>query len=373
MTGKYVVTPWEVSGDVDYDRLIKDFGTEKITPEILDRLEKHTGDLHYLLKRKIFFSHRDFEWILKEYEKGNKFYLYTGRGPSGHTHMGHLIPWMFTKWLQDKFDVELYFQLTDDEKFLFKQNLSLEDVKKYSYENMLDIIALGFDPKKTFIFSDIEYSRTLYKEALKVARKLTFSTAKAVFGFQNDSNVGQIWFTSMQAVPAFLPSVLKGKNIPCLIPHAIDQDAHFRVARDILPKLGYYKPAAIHCRFLPGLEESKGKMSSSGDSVTIYTTDTPEQVHSKIMKYAFSGGQATVAEHRKKGGNPDIDASYQWLTFFEEDDVKLQRIYYDYKSGKMLTGELKQILIEKLNKFLAHHQKEREKAKDKVDKFILRD
>ena len=90
------------------------------------------------------------------------------------------------------------------------------------------------------------------------------------------------------------------------------------------------------------------------------------------MKHAFSGGRDTLEEHRKKGGNPDIDVSYQWLTFFEEDDKKLKKIYNDYKSGKLLTGELKQILVDKLNVFLKNHQKERKKAKKQLDKFIYK-
>lgn len=370
---QYIVTPWEVKGEVDYEKLIKEFGTEKITEDLLKRIKKHTKELHYMLRRHIFFSHRDMNWILNEYEKGNKFYLYTGRGPSGNTHLGHLVPWMFTKWLQDKFDVELWFQMTDDEKFVFKRNLNLEEANKLSYENALDVIALGFKPKKTFIFSDIDYAKTLYKEALKVAKKLTFSTTKAVFGFTNDSNVGQIFFTSMQSVPAFLPSIKKGKNIPCLIPYAIDQDAHFRICRDILPKLGFYKPAAIHCSFLPALQGPGSKMSASEEGTAVYTTDSPEEVKKKIMKYAFSGGRETIEEHRKKGGNPDVDVSYQWLTYFEEDDKKLEKIYNNYKSGALLTGELKQILIDKLTKFLKHHQAEREKAKKKLDKFVIKD
>jgi len=247
----------------------------------------------------------------------------------------------------------------------------LEETNKLAYENALDVIALGFKPKKTHIFSDLDYAKTLYREALKVAKKLTYSTVKATFGFKDDFNVGQIFFTSMQSVPAFLPSVLKGKNIPCLIPLAIDQDAHFRITRDIMPKLGYYKPAVLHQRFLPALSGS-GKMSAS-DGVTIYTTDSPEEVKKKINRYAFSGGQDTIEEHRKKGGNPDIDSAYQWLTFFEDDDAKVKRIYDDYKSGKLLSGELKQILIDKLNAFLKEHQKNREKAKKQLDKFIVRD
>jgi len=371
----FVVTPWEVSGNVDYNRLIKEFGTERIDEKLLNRIKKHTGELHPFLRRGIFFSHRDMNWLLNEYGKGNKFFLYTGRAPSGPVHMGHLVPWTFTKWLQDKFDVELWFQFPDEEKFLFKDELTLEETERFTNDNMLDVIALGFDPKKTHFLVDTIHANLMYKEACKVAKKITFSTTKAVFGFTNETNVGSIFYTAMQAVPAFLPSVLKGKNIPCLIPYAIDQDAHFRVARDVLPKLGFYKPAAIHCIFLPGLGGmmEQGKMSSSEEQTAIFTTDSPKEVKEKIIKYAFSGGRATIEEHRKKGGNPDIDVSYQWLTFFEEDDKKLKQIREDYKSGKLLTGELKNILIEKLNAFLKEHQKKREKAKDRIDEFIFRD
>ncbi|MEM5829440.1 MAG: tryptophan--tRNA ligase [Candidatus Aenigmatarchaeota archaeon] len=372
---KFVVTPWEVRGKIDYERLVKQFGITPIDKKLLERIEKHTKELHHFLRRKIFFAHRDVNWILDEYEKGNEFFLYTGRAPSGPVHMGHLVPWFFTKWLQDKFDVELWFQFPDEEKFLFHEELTLEDTKKYTYENMLDVIALGFDPKKTHFLVDTIHANLMYKEACKVAKKITFSTVRAVFGFTNETNIGSIFYTAMQAVPAFLPSILKGKNIPCLVPLAVDQDPHFRIARDVLPKLGFYKPAIIHCIFLPGLEGmmKQGKMSSSEKRSAIFTIDPPEVVREKIIKYAFSGGQPTVEEHRKKGGNPDIDVSYQWLTFFEEDDKKLERIREDYKSGKLLTGELKNILIEKLNNFLKEHQKKREKARDQIEKFIFRE
>ncbi len=374
MAKDFVVTPWEVKGDIDYDRLIKEFGTEAIDDKVLARIKKHTKELHPFLRRKIFFSHRDLNWVLDEYEKGNKFYLYTGRSPSGPVHIGHLIPWMFTKWLQDKFNVTLLFQIPDEEKVFFQEDLTFKDTEKWAYENILDIIALGFDPQKTKIFLDTQYAKTMYKLACEVAKRVTFSTAKAVFGFTNQNNLGSIFYTAMQSVPAFLPSIYEGKPTPCLIPYAIDQDAHFRVTRDIAPKLGYPKPAAIHCRFLPGLQglSSDGKMSSSKEETAIFTTDSAEQVKNKILKHAFSGGRDTIEDHRKLGGNPDIDVAYQWLVFLEEDDAKLKKIYEDYKSGKLLTGELKMILIDKVNGFLKHHQAEREKAKKIVEKFMLR-
>ncbi|NOZ81595.1 MAG: tryptophan--tRNA ligase [Candidatus Micrarchaeota archaeon] len=369
---RMIVTPWEVRGEIDYERLIREFGTQRITPELLERIKKHTGELHFLLRRGIFFSHRDLDWILDEYEKGNRFYLYTGRGPSENVHIGHLVPWILTKWLQDKFDVKLYFQMTDDEKFLFKKNLTLEETNRLAYENALDVIALGFDHRKTFIFSDIDYAKTLYREAIKVAKRLTLSTAKAVFGFKNSNNVGEIFFTSMQAVPAFLESVKQGRNVPCLIPYGIDQDAHFRVARDILPKLGFYKPAAIHSKFFPGLLKG-GKMSASDPRSAIFTTDSPEEIRKKVAN-AFTGGRDTIEEQRKLGGRPEICSVFKYYEFFfEPDDERLKEISSSCKKGERTCGECKQILTEKIVKFVEEHQKKREKARKVLDKFILRD
>ena len=107
---EFIVTPWEVEGHVDYNKLIALFGTQPIDEAILARFKKLTGSIPMMLRRQVFFSHRDFNWILDQYEAGEKFALYTGRGPSGQTHLGHLMPWMFTKYLQDAFGAELYFQ-----------------------------------------------------------------------------------------------------------------------------------------------------------------------------------------------------------------------------------------------------------------------
>jgi tryptophanyl-tRNA synthetase len=366
------VTPWEVEGRIDYNRLVKEFGISPIDERLLGRIGKHTEDVHFMLRRKVFFANRDMNWLLDEYEKGNKFFLYTGCGPSGAIHLGHMIPWMFTKWLQDKFNVELWFQFTDDEKFLFKDK-SYEEIQKWTYENMLDVIAIGFNPEKTHFLIDTRHAGLMYPEAIKFAKKINFSTVKAAFGFDDTFNIGEIFYTSMQAVPAVIPCVLQKRNIPCLIPLAVDQDPHFRIARDVYPKLGYYKPAIIHGIFLPPLSGVDGKMSSSNSNVAILTTDSPKEVEQKIKKYAFSGGRDTVSEHRKYGGNPDIDVSFQYLKmFFEPDDKKLEKIERDYRSGKMLTSELKDYLIEKINKFLKEHQKRREKARKQIDEFIYK-
>ena len=366
-----VVTPWTVSGKIDYSRLIEEFGTQPLTEALLERIRKHTGELHLQLRRGIFFSHRDLDWILDMYEAGKRFVLYTGRGPSGPVHIGHLVPWIFTKHLQDVFGANLYFQMTDDEKFLINPEFALEKATGFAYENALDVIAVGFDPNKTSIIVDTEDAEVLYKLAVTIAKRITFSTLKATFGLNDSSNIGITFFPAIQATPCFLESVLTGENVPCLIPAAIDQDPYWRVTRDVAQKLGYFKPAQIHCKFMPGLGMG-GKMSASLPETAIFTTDSPEVAEKKIWN-AFTGGKPTIKEQKISGGDPSVCPIYYYDYYlFEEDDVKLAEIARQCRCGELLCGEHKKILATKVKKFLVEHQKKREKAKDVLNDFLFK-
>jgi len=366
----FTVTPWEVEGDIDYEKLVEKFGTSKIDEELIARIEDTTGEVHFMLRRGIFYSHRDFDWILDRYEKGNTFAMYTGRGPSGNTHVGHLMPWIFAQWMQEKFGVELFFQLTDDEKFLFNFDLSLEDTHSFAIENALDIIALGFDPDKTHIIIDTDNIDTLYPIALRVAKRINFSNVKAVFGFDNSTNVGSIFYTAIQSAPCFIPSEREGKNVPVVIPCGIDQDAHFRLTRDIAETLGYYKPSLLHNKLAPSLDGT-GKMSASKPSSTIFTTDGPDEIRSKINE-AFTGGRISAEEQRKKGGDPDICAVQNYRYYiFQPDDEIVEDISRRCKDGDILCGECKNLLIDTINEFLGEHQKRREEAKDVLKDFLM--
>ena len=366
-----VVTPWTVSGKIDYSRLIEEFGTQPLTEDLLKRIEKHAGGLHLQLRRGLFFSHRDLDWILDLYEAGKRFVLYTGRGPSGPVHIGHLVPWIFTKYLQDVFGSKLFFQMTDDEKFLIHPEFELETSTKFAYDNALDVIATGFDPEKTKIIVDVDSAGILYNLAVRVAKRITFSTVKATFGFTDSSNIGIIFFPAIQAVPCFLETELIGENVPCLIPAAIDQDPYWRVTRDVAPKLGYFKPAQIHCKFLPGLGKG-GKMSASLPETCIFTTDLPEEAEKKV-KNAYTGGKPTVEEQRRCGADPTICPIYYYDYYlFEEDDAKLKATFEKCKSGELLCGEHKAALAQKVKRFLKDHQKKREKAKNVLNQFLFK-
>ncbi len=246
------------------------------------------------------------------------------------------------------FDVPLVVQLTgtlrlrsidvsadnvplDDEKFLFKHELKVEQTKEFSRMNAKDIIAVGFDMSKTFIFSNYEYvGGPFYENVSKISRQITYSQAKATFGFTDSDNIGKIHFAAIQASPSFsnsFPQIFgKVSNIPCLIPCAIDQDPYFRLTRDVAQKLKYPKPALLHSKFFPALQGPQTKMSASDPNSSIYMTDTANVIKNKVNRHGFSGGRETEEEHRQLGGNTDVDVSYQYLSFFLEDDEELAKL-----------------------------------------------
>ncbi|KAK6116943.1 hypothetical protein DH2020_049318 [Rehmannia glutinosa] len=347
-----IVTPWEVAaekgGKIDYDKLIDKFGCQRLDQSLIDRVARLTGrPPHVFLRRGVFFAHRDFSDVLDAYERGEKFYLYTGRGPSSEAlHLGHLVPFMFTKYLQDAFKVPLVIQLTDDEKCMWK-NLTVEESQRLARENAKDIIACGFDVSRTFIFSDFDYvGGSFYKNMVRIAKCVTYNKAAPSF-------------------PSSFPHLFSGKDsLRCLIPCAIDQDPYFRMTRDVAPRLGYHKPALIESSFFPALQGETGKMSASDPNSAIYVTDSAKDIKNKVNRYAFSGGQDSIENHRKYGANLEVDIPVKYLGFFLDDDAELEHIRTEYGAGRMLTGEVKKRLIEVLTELVERHRRARAAVTD---------
>ncbi|KAF2743741.1 tryptophanyl-tRNA synthetase [Sporormia fimetaria CBS 119925] len=392
------INPWDVqaatdeAGNVlafDYKAISEKWNTKLIDDALLERFERVTGHKpHRWLRRRLFFSHRDLELILDIYERGETFLLYTGRGPSSDSmHIGHTIPFEFTKWLQDVFDVPLVIMLTDDEKYLFKEKLEQEEVYQYARDNAKDIISIGFDVKKTFIYIDSEFftsgwNRHFSLNTTEFEKLINNNQVRGAFGFDGSTNIGSNAFAAKQCVAAFASSYpfIFGEDhttykrskelaaMPCLIPCAIDQDPYFRLVRDNCQRMMFPspKPALIHSKFLTALQGAGGKMSASNPNSAIYMSDTEKQIKNKINKHAFSGGQETLELHRELGGNPDIDVPYQYLTYFEDDDEKIAKFAEDYRKGEILTGEMKKECITMMTAYVKQFQEARAKVTDEM-------
>ncbi|EGQ43379.1 MAG: tryptophanyl-tRNA synthetase [Candidatus Nanosalina sp. J07AB43] len=199
---KFDVTPFDVEGQVDYDRLVDKFGTEEIDEELKERFFELAGGENLYVKRDFVYSHRDFDKALDEFEDGEDFFLYTGIGPSGKMHIGHIISFYFTKWLQDRFDVNVYIQVTDDEKY-WDRDVNDEEIDKYAEDNIREIAAVGFDSDKTFIFRDREYMGNMYDGIVKIAEKINNSQAQGIFGFEGSTSIGMNFWPAIQNIPTF--------------------------------------------------------------------------------------------------------------------------------------------------------------------------
>jgi len=372
MEKEFKVTPWEVSGKIDYDKLIRDFGVSR-----MPNLPKQFSE-NFLFRRKIVYAHRNFENILNAVKNKQKFVMLTGLMPSGKFHFGHALVLKQILFYQD-LGARIYIAVADIEAYNTRNN-NLNELRKTAIEEYLkNYIALGLDYKKcdfyfqSFRSSDGKKSSAYYSLAEKASRYITFNEVKAIYGNITPAKLTSALLQFSDIVHAQLDEFEGKTNI--VVPVGIDQEPHLRLCSDIIQRIKDHKfipVSSTYNIFLPGLKG--GKMSSSDPTSYVALTDAPEEATNKIKKYAFSGGQATIEEHRKKGGNPDVDVSYQWLKmFFEEDDKKLDKIHDDYKSGRLLTSELKQILIEKLTKFLKAHQEKRKKAEKLIDKFMFKE
>ncbi|ORY03064.1 hypothetical protein BCR34DRAFT_77383 [Clohesyomyces aquaticus] len=390
------INPWDVQAatdeqgnvlEFDYEAISAKWNTTLITPALLERFERVTGHKpHRWLRRGLFFSHRDLERCLDIYERGEPFLLYTGRGPSSDSmHIGHTIPFEFTKWMQDVFDVPLVIMLTDDEKFLFKEKLKQVEVYQFARDNAKDIISIGFDVRKTFIYIDSEfftsgYNRHFSLNSTEFEKLITNNQVRGAFGFDGSTNIGSNAFAAKQCVAAFASSypfifgldhTTYNRSKPlskmqCLIPCAIDQDPYFRLVRDNCSRMAHPhpKPALLHSKFLTSLQGAGGKMSASNPNSAIYMSDTPNQIKKKINNHAFSGGQETLELHRELGGNPDIDVAFQYLSYFEDDDEKLARFAEEYRKGVMLTGDMKKECVDIMTAYVKGFQEKRKAVTD---------
>lgn len=364
---KQILNPWEVSGNIDYKKLIEQFGISPVKelPKIFNE--------NILFRRKIIFAHRDIQRILEAIKNKKKFVMMTGLMPTGKFHLGHLI--LANQFIfYQKLGAKIYIAVADLEAYNARGQ-SLEESRRIATEEYIsNYAALGLDLNKCEIYfqsersKDAKKSNAYYRLQNLLARYATFNEFKAVYG---EISPGKMISSLLQASDMLHAQLKEFEgNCPVLVPVGIDQDPHLRLARDISKKvkeLKFTQLSSTYHFFMPGL--SGGKMSSSEPNSYIALTDSPDDIKTKINKYAFSGGQPTIEEHKKLGGNPDVDVSFQYLKFFfESDDKKLAKIENDYRKGKLLTGELKKYTIEKIQEFLKEHSVKLAKAREIVKK-----
>ncbi len=358
------IDPWGKGEVRDYGKLMEEFGLKPF-----DSFVKKLSDAPLFIKRGAVYAHRDFERIYEAIKSKKPFAMMTGLMPSGRFHLGHMMVAQQIVYYQS-LGAHVFVCVADVEAYNVRR-MPLEELRKIAIEEyLLNYIALGLKPKNCTFYFQSGHTVPYYRLISMLPRRTTHNEFEAIYGSFDPQKLISVFYQIADILHPQLPDYLG--PLPLVVPVGVDQDPHIRYTRDIASRINEFSfipPSSTCHKFAKGLQG--GKMSSSDPTSYIALTDTPEEARKKILKHAFSGGRDSVEEHRKLGANLSVDVSYEYLYYlFEEDDRKMKKITEDYGSGKMLTGEVKKLLSEKLEKFLKKHREKREKAKDIVPKFL---
>jgi len=356
--------PWGSTIIKDYGKLFDEFGISRFKP-----LLSKVPDPSHLMERGILFGHRDFNTVLKAIKEKKSYAMMTGLMPSGKFHFGHKMVFDQIDWYQNH-NAEIFLAVADIEAYTVRRT-PLPDLKKVAIDEYLtNYIALGLKPKKCNFYFQSDWTQPYYRLSKMASQKSTFNQMKAIYG---ELSPGKIVSALTQVADILHPQLPEhGGQRPVVVPIGPDQDPHMRLARDIATRFQsefkFFLPSSTYHRFMTGLDG--GKMSSSKAESFIALTDAPDEACKKL-KRAFTGGRDTLAEQKKKGGKPEICVVYEFLvTHLEPDEKKLRKLHADCKAGKIMCGDCKAKACDLMSKFLEKHQAKREKAKDKIDKFL---
>ncbi len=355
--------PWGSGRIEDYENLFREFGINSF-----EKFRNKFQENRYI-RRGIIFGHRDFSRIMNSIENKKPFVMMTGLMPSGKFHFGHKMVADQIVFYQ-KLGAEIFICSADLEAYLMR-GISFETAKEITIDEYLtNYLALGLENKNLNFWFQSNYKVPYYRLRDMLSKKVTFNELSGIYG---ELTTGKIFSSITQAADILHPQLREfGGSRPVVVPVGADQDPHIRLTRDLAARFQsefkFIAPSSTYHKFMEGLQG--GKMSSSDSNSYIALTENPEDARKKIMN-AKTGGRATVAEQKEKGGIPEECTVYDFFLYhLVDDDNDLMRIYGDCKGGKQVCGECKKICADMIAKFLEEHQKKREKVGGVVERVL---
>jgi tryptophanyl-tRNA synthetase len=298
--------------------------------------------------------------------KGNQdFAVMSGIKPSGEFHLGSLMTAREVIYFQRQ-GAKAFYCVADVEAYE-DNGIPFEQSEKTAISNIADLLALGFDPKRGYIYRQSQEER-VKNLAILFGKGITLATMKAIYG---ERHIGLYLSALIQAGDILLPQLEEfGGPKPTVVPVGIDQDPHIRFTRDIASKynkkFGFVSPSSTYHKLLRALDGS-AKMSKRNPMSFFTLNEKPKMIAQKIAN-AFTGGQSTAEEQYKKGANPDICPIFDlYLFHFFERDEDLIKLYdEECRGGTILCGECKNRLISIVTSVVNDHQQKRLRCIDKA-------
>jgi len=337
-----------------------------------DRVAGYLDNPGPFFHRKIIYAHKDFDRIVDAIDNGREWIIVSGLNPSGPLHFGHKAMFDILLWFQRELGANIHIPITSDETYVVNKSKSLKQSRFYAYEYVIpSIIALGFDPAKTKIYVTSDYP-DIYNLSIYLGKYVTANTVRGVFGLEGSTNISQLFYMGVvQLAEIILPQLPEfGGAKPTLVPVGIDQHPYITLSRDVAEKVHLVPPAELIWKFLISLKGPGQKMSASVEDSAIYLTDKLEDVERKI-KRAYSGGSPLASMQKERGAIPEVCSVFSLLTYNFLSNEEWDKTLNAYKSGEMLTSELKKMTLGYVLDFLAEHQSKREQAKKLIPEFML--
>lgn len=348
----------------DYERLYSEFGIQPFQP-LLPKIPQPSAPM----RRGVIFGHRDFERVLEPMTTHEEFAVMSGIKPTGGFHLGTLMTAREVIYFQQQGAMAFYC-IADIEAYE-DNGISLEQSEKIAVGNVADLLALGFDPRRGYIYRQSHEER-VKNLAIVFGRRATLATMKAIYG---ERHMGLYLSALIQAGDILLPQLKDfGGPKPTVVPVGVDQDPHLRFTRDIAAKFyqkyRFIPPSSTYHKLVKALDGSP-KMSKRNPMTYFTLGEKPEIIAKKIF-YAFTGGRPTAQGQRRLGANPDICPIYDlYLFHFFEKDEDVRKLYNEEcRGGKILCGEDKARLTNIVTNFVREHQRKRRQNIDKAREIL---
>jgi len=351
--GNQLLDPFEDSTVSDYERLFEVFGIQPLAPLLSSFPVRHK-----YLDIGLAFGHRDIEPVLEAIKKNQPFAVMSGIKPSNRYHMG-------SKKIAD---AVIHFQrqgaftfycIADIEAYEVN-GIKPDDSKQTAIDNVADLLALGLDPERAFIYRQSKCS-SVHNLTFQLAGRVPMSLMTAIYG---QRPFGYYLASIVQAADILLPQTeeFNGPR-PTVVPVGADQDPSIRLARDLSVRfhgqLRFVKPSALIFKLTRSLGQSK--MSKSRSETCLFLSEDPKAAKNKISG-SITGGQPTTREQRSLGGNPNSCPVYETMIYIPKTTTQdLAALRDQCRSGKILCGECKKLCADLLADFLDTHQEQRAK------------